>query len=144
MLLKATLVGGLVIGGLAAGPGSQGADPEIEATVHALMTGIDEQDGEAITAVFAEGATAFATDPSGTRIVAVPAATFAELHDSGQFGGQARTVTITGLDVTDDLVASVKVMATNMSVHYTYYIGLVHLDAAWKVQTLLQRSRPAG
>jgi len=75
-------------------------------------------------------------------MISVSTETFVELHASRKFGGQQRSVVIQRVDVTDDLIATAKVVASNDEVHYTYYLGLVKVNGEWMVQTFLQRSRP--
>lgn len=140
-LLFVMVLGLTLFTGMPPGASAQERAP-IEAVIMALMTGIDQQDGPAIASALHENAAMRATNPDGTDVVAVSAADFAELHASGRFGGQAREVQIEGLHIDDGLVANARVTASNASVHYTYYLGLVRIGGAWKIHTFLQRSRP--
>lgn len=38
---------------------------------------------------------------------------------------------------------STNAVASNSRVYYVYYLGLTKIDGDWKIQTFLQRSRPA-
>ena len=120
------------------------ASASVEAVIMGLMTGIDQQDGGAIAAAFHGDAALLATTPDGQGVVAVSAADFAELHASGQFGGQTRDVVIHSIVVADDLIASAHVTASNSRVHYTYFLGFVRLNGQWEIRTFLQRSRPTA
>ncbi len=116
---------------------------EISDTIHRLATGVDQQDDKTLLSVFRADAALFATNPTGDDLVVVSADKFAELHAQKRFGGQVRHVEIEYVDITDDLVAMAKVLATNERVHYTYYLGFTKVDGTWLVQTFLQRSRKA-
>ncbi len=105
------------------------------------MEGVDRQDAGLLSQSLAPNAGIFATSPDGSSIISVSAESFIELHATKKFGGQKRSVEIAHLDVTDDLIATVKIVASNSDVYYTYYLGLVKSEGAWRVQTFLQRSR---
>ena len=113
----------------------------IKVTIERLMEGVDQQDGALLSLSLAPNAGIFATSPDGSSIISVSAESFIELHATKKFGGQKRAVEIAYLDITDDLIATAKIVASNSDVHYTYYLGLVKSEGAWKVQTFLQRSR---
>ena len=119
------------------------AEGAIESVILALMAGIDQQDGSAINHAFDPQASLVATNPSGSDVVRVTAEEFAQLHAAGRFGGQERAVSISTIDVTDDLVANAKVIAENDRVHYTYYLGFAKTNGRWVIHSMLQRSRPA-
>lgn len=139
MLLRPLIVSGFLIVASAANAAAQ--SPEIEGVIQGLMTAIDTQNGPGIAAAFDEDAALLATTPDGNGIVVVTTAAFAEMHASGSYGGQPREVTIQGVDIADNLIANARVTASNATVHYTYYLGLVRLDGQWKIHSLIQRSR---
>ncbi len=115
---------------------------EITTVIHKLTTGADLQDADMLLAAFREDASLFATNPAGDNLIAVTAAAFADMHGSKRFGGQQRDVVIEQIDISEELVASAKVLATNDEVHYTYYLTLTKVEGSWLIQTFLQRSRP--
>jgi hypothetical protein len=114
---------------------------EIHAVIHKLTTGVDQQDKALLLEAFREDAALFATNPAGDGLIAVAAGAFADMHESGRFGGQQREVVIESVDITEGLVAAAKVVASTEQVHYIYYLGLTKVDGTWLVQTFLQRSR---
>lgn len=122
------------------------ADDRVHITqsIHRLTTGVDNQDGELLRRAFHDDAAIFATTPAGDALVTLTAESFAGVHADKRFGGQQRSVHIESLDVTDGLIAHAKVIAENDAVHYTYYLGFTKLDGTWRIQSFLQRSKPAA
>lgn len=113
-------------------------------TIRHLTDGVDTQDGAMLSNAFHEDAAIFATSPDGDELIALPAAAFAKVHAEKRFGGQKREATVASLDITEGLIANAKVVAENDDIYYTYYLGFVKLDGKWKIQSFLQRSRPAS
>lgn len=114
---------------------------KITKVIETFSEGIDTQNATMIENVFAKDVGLFATSPDGKNIITMPAAQFAKLHGEGKFGGRARTLEIEYLDVTDNLVATAKVIASDEKVHYTYYLSFFKNGEHWLIQTMLQRSK---
>ena len=112
--------------------------------IERLTSGVDTQDGALLTQAFHGDAAIFATNPAGNDTISLSAATFAKVHADKQFGGVSRTVSVSDIDITDGLIANAKVIAKNSDLHYTYYLGFVKLDDEWRIQSFLQRARPAA
>ena len=134
----------LAVAALAGSPCHADDRDDILQTIERFSEAVDNQDGAALRSAFHENAALFATNQAGDALVSMPADTFAKLHAEGRFGGQAREVQVNELHVVDGLLGNAVVVSRNAEVHYTYYLGVAKLNDSWKIQSLLQRSKPAS
>ncbi len=120
---------------------SESADETaIKKTIFNLVKGQDLQNGNQITSAFRQEASIFATH-QGTKILSLPVAKFAAVHESKQFGGHKREMSIESISISDDIIASAKVIAENQKVHYVYYLTLTNVENKWLIQSYLQHSK---
>lgn len=134
LLLPLMLLSGIVCG-------QDKVEPGIEKAIYALTKGQDMQDGPMISTAFTDDSYIAATSPGGDKTIVLTPSDFADAHQAKKFGGQDRETEIVYVDVTDDLIATAKVLAYNERVHYTYYLTFTKTSGDWVIQSYLQRSK---
>lgn len=119
---------------------SKSDENDIRAVIEGFSSGVDKQMGSMISDAFREGAGFYATN-NRDKIISVTPVQLAEMHQAKKFGGRERKLTIKSVDITDDIVASAKVIAQDNMVHYTYYVTLSKIEGKWLIQSVLQHSK---
>ena len=119
---------------------SKNDESEIRAVIEGFSAGVDKQKGDMIANAFREGAGFYATN-NRDKIISVTPTQLAEMHQAKKFGGRDRKLTIKSVDITDDIVASAKVIAQDDVVYYAYYVTLSKIEGKWLIQSVLQHSK---
>lgn len=117
---------------------------KITMVIKTFSEGIDTQNAEKIESTFMNDFIFHGTRPDGKSLVSLSGTDLAKAHAAGRFGGRARTVRIEYLDITENMIASAKVVAYDKKVHYTYYITFFKEGDKWLMRTILQRSKMLG
>ncbi len=115
---------------------------KIRQVIAKFTDGVDSQDGEAPREALPSEGVIYGFTADAASLLKLEPATFADLHAEKRFGGEPREVSIDNLSITDGLLASASVFATNEDVFYNYRLVLVKLDSTWKILSVTQRSRP--
>ena len=115
---------------------------EVRKLINNFIKGIDKQKGEQIIRTFYEGSSLYAFAPDGKKIITVSAKDFARLHEEKKFGGQERKLEIKDLTITDGILASANVTASNETVFYNYRLTFIKQEGKWLILNMMQRSRP--
>ncbi|MEP1095829.1 MAG: nuclear transport factor 2 family protein [Cyclobacteriaceae bacterium] len=119
---------------------SKSDESEIRAVIEGFSSGVDQQKGIMISDAFREGAGFYATN-NRDKIISVTPTQLADMHDAKKFGGRKRNLSIEEVDITDDIVASAKVIAQDDVVYYAYYVTLSKIEGKWLIQSVLQHSK---
>ncbi|MEP5613076.1 MAG: nuclear transport factor 2 family protein [Cyclobacteriaceae bacterium] len=122
---------------------SKGDENEIRAVIQGFSSGVDQQKGSMISDAFRDGAGFYATN-NRDKVLSVTPTQLADMHEAKKFGGRERKLSIKNVDITDDIVASAKVIAEDDVVYYAYYVTLSKIDGKWLIQSVLQHSKKKG
>lgn len=112
----------------------------IKKVITQFSSGVDQQSGHLILSSFRDGAGFYATN-NRDKVLSVTPTKLADLHEAKKFGGRDRELNFEQLDITDGIVATVKVIAQDEKVFYVYYMNLSKIDDSWLIQSVLQHSK---
>ena len=137
---KRIILLGLVLwlGSTAAWTQEEGTDAEeaaIRAAIENYAKGADAQDAARIARSLHPESTQYLF--TGQGVTAFGQAQYLGLIENKRIGGKDRTIEIESIDVTEEALAAAKVILTHDDRVFLHYMGLLKLDGAWQIMSIV-------